>query len=225
MRGLIAPCLALSALVLLAPLPGVAAPSTAYLGGGGYVIVIRTAHGLEDAPVAGTDRPLDAAGLRQADVLRQAIRAGRINIRRVYASPALSAKQTVRQMGLRPPAIRKELGEGAQGVIVKVSTRASAKSKAEAWAKAAARSVAWLRNAVAQTPPAGTDTLIVTQDSNIVTAFGGAVRDMADGEALVFRPNGAGEGALTARVKLEDWNLTEAPPPPSKTPLLRRFLH
>jgi hypothetical protein len=62
----------------------------------------------------------------------------------------------------------------------------------------------WLRNRVTQFP-SGTNTFIVTHNPNITDAcplIGGAV---ADGEALVFGPDGKGGANIVARIKIEGW--------------------
>ena len=64
---------------------------------------------------------------------------------------------------------------------------------------------AWLRNSVSQAPPPGTDRMIVTHAPNITGAFGASVADVADGEILVFRPDGNGDAMLAGRIKIEDW--------------------
>ena len=51
----------------------------------------------------------------------------------------------------------------------------------------------------------GADALLVTHLPNIKEAFDQQVADMADGETLVFRPDGNGAAALVARIKIQDW--------------------
>jgi hypothetical protein len=62
---------------------------------------------------------------------------------------------------------------------------------------------AWLRNAVKQFP-ATKNTILVTHFPNIRAAFP-ALADVADGEALVYGPDGKGGATLMARIKIEEW--------------------
>ena len=48
------------------------------------------------------------------------------------------------------------------------------------------------------------NTLVVTHQPNIARAFPNA-SDIADGETLVFQPDGKGGTMLVARVKIEEW--------------------
>jgi hypothetical protein len=61
----------------------------------------------------------------------------------------------------------------------------------------------WLRKAVTQFK-AGTNTILVTHFPNIRGAFP-QLTDVADGEALVYGPDGKGGATLVARVKIEEW--------------------
>jgi hypothetical protein len=47
--------------------------------------------------------------------------------------------------------------------------------------------------------------MIVTHAPNITGAFGANVSDVADGEILIFRPDGNGDAMLAGRIKIEDW--------------------
>jgi hypothetical protein len=63
----------------------------------------------------------------------------------------------------------------------------------------------WLQAKVAERPRAGTNTIIVTQFPNIVGAFGQNASGLAEGDALVLRPTGAGEDEIVGRVKIQEW--------------------
>ena len=54
--------------------------------------------------------------------------------------------------------------------------------------------------------PKGTNTLLVTHNPNLIAAFPRDAVSMADGEALVFGPDGRGGATLIARVKIEEWS-------------------
>jgi len=62
----------------------------------------------------------------------------------------------------------------------------------------------WLRAQVAQFRR-GTNTFIVTHLPNISAAFPEDAQGIADGEALVFGPDGKGGATLLARIRIEDW--------------------
>ena len=62
-----------------------------------------------------------------------------------------------------------------------------------------------LRKLAATPPLPGTNTLIVTHKPNILDAFGKDWFEVKEGEASVFKPDGAGKAVLLARVQLVDW--------------------
>jgi hypothetical protein len=62
----------------------------------------------------------------------------------------------------------------------------------------------WLQNQVTQFPY-GTNTFIVTHNPNITAAFPQIGSPVADGEALVFGPDGKGGATVVARIKIEEW--------------------
>jgi hypothetical protein len=56
-----------------------------------------------------------------------------------------------------------------------------------------------------EAPKAGTDTFIVTHMPNIAAAYPDDAKALADGEALVFHPDGKGGAELVAHIKIDDW--------------------
>jgi hypothetical protein len=62
----------------------------------------------------------------------------------------------------------------------------------------------WLQKKVTQFP-AGTNTLLITHLPNISGAFPQLGPAPADGEALVFGPDGKGGATVVARIKIDDW--------------------
>jgi phosphohistidine phosphatase SixA len=106
----------------------------------------------------------------------------------VLSSPTFRALQTVRLAGFGTAKAVPELGDGGQSMSA-----------------VGADPAAWLRRAVAASPRAGTDTVIVTHVPNLVAAFGEGVADTQDSETLVFHPDGRGQAELVARVKAEAW--------------------
>lgn len=119
----------------------------------------------------------------------EAIRQLKIPIGEVESSPTYRALQTVKNAGLSVSESVPELGDGGPGMQK----------------SAAARRARWLKHRVTEPARTGTNTLLVTHAPNILEAFGQKAEDIADGEALVFKPDGKGSAALVARIKIEDW--------------------
>jgi phosphohistidine phosphatase SixA len=162
---------------------------------GGYIIVMRHASSPQEAPDAKTanpdninhERQLDEKGRASAVAMGKALRELKIPIGEIFSSPTYRALETVRLLQLGRPTPVPELGDGGR------SMQASAEAQS-----------AWLRKKVEQFP-AGTNILIVTHAPNMTRAFPEFTRNLADGEALIFGPDGKGGAALAARVKIEEW--------------------
>jgi phosphohistidine phosphatase SixA len=171
---------------------------------GGYVLVMRHPSSPFTPPekaAANPDNPklerqLDDTGRSSARAMGEAIRTLHIPLGDVLSSPTYRALEGVRLAAFGNAKTFAELDEGAQGMR----------------ANADAERSAWLRAKAAETPRAGTDTLIVTHTPNLLGAFGQSVGPIAAGEALIFHPDGKGGSELVARVKIEEWpRLTGAP--------------
>jgi phosphohistidine phosphatase SixA len=162
---------------------------------GGYVILMRHASSPREAPDKKTaspdnvsaERQLDEEGRITAEAFGKALRRLKIPIGDVLTSPTYRALETVRIAGLRNPRPEGELGDNGQSM--------SGGTEAQA---------AWLRKRVTQFP-AGTNTLLVTHLPNITRAFPQLGESPADGEALVFGPDGKGGAHVIARVKIDEW--------------------
>ena len=162
---------------------------------GGYVIVMRHASSPRETPdkqAANPDnvkleRQLDATGRAGATAMGQAFIDLKIPIGEVFTSPTYRAMETVRLAKLPNPQPREELGDGGQ------SMQGTSVSQG-----------AWLKEKVTR-PTTGTNIVIVTHMPNLARAFPewGAV---ADGEAVVLRPDGKGGATIVARIKIEDWS-------------------
>lgn len=169
----------------------------AQLRQGGYVLLMRHARSPLNAPApnladpenTADERQLDDKGKSSARAMGEAIRALHIPIGSVLSSPTYRALQTVRLARLGTPKTFAQLGDGGQSMQ----------------AGAVSGQAAWLRDRVSQPPPAGSDTVIVTQMPNIVAAFGDMATGLKDGEALILRPQGQGRSELIAKVEIEDW--------------------
>ena len=163
---------------------------------GGYVVVVRHAHAPGAPPAAGEaatgntmgERQLDEVGRRTAESMGAAIKAKGVPVGEVFTSPAFRAMQTVRFAGLAGAVARPELGDGGASMALAASGAAGD---------------AWLQTKSREVPAPGTNTFIVTHGPNIGRAFEGA--DAADGEAIVFRPDGRGGAVQAGRIKIEEW--------------------
>ena len=170
---------------------------TAALQRGGYVILMRHARSPGTPPdpaQADPDNPhherqLDDGGRAAARAMGDALHRLRIPIGQVLSSAAYRARETARLANLGPVQTHDQLGDAGHSMTPDASgTRG-----------------AWLRGKVAAAPKAGTDTLIITHAPNIREAFATEGADLADGEALIFRPDGHGGASFVARVKIQDW--------------------
>jgi hypothetical protein len=63
-----------------------------------------------------------------------------------------------------------------------------------------------LRKFAATMPPAGSNVVVVTHKPNMLDAFGKDWFDVREGEASIFRPDGAGGFRLVARVQADEWS-------------------
>jgi phosphohistidine phosphatase SixA len=169
----------------------------AALQGGGYVILMRHASSPGKPPDAAQadadnlrqERQLDEQGITTARRMGEALRRLHIPVGVVLSSPTYRALETVKLAELGRPVTAPELGEGGAGMLQdKSGARAS-----------------WLEARVAQTPPAGKNTVIVTHYPNIVEVYPDGANALAEGEALILHPDGRGRAAVVARVKIDEW--------------------
>jgi len=162
---------------------------------GGYVIVMRHASSPREAPDAKTanadnvnrERQLDEQGRATSVAMGAALRELKISIAEILSSPTYRALETLRLAQLGKPTPVTELGDGGRGM----------QTSAEA-------QVSWLRNRVTQFPTRS-NTLVVTHFPNMSGAFPQFTKDLMDGEALVFGPDGKGGAAVVARIRIEEW--------------------
>lgn len=164
---------------------------------GGYVLVMRHAGSPRTPPDPAQaepdnvqhERQLDGPGRAAARAMGEALQRLQIPIGLVLSSPTFRALQTVRLAQLGQPRTFAQLGDGGQSMQSDpTGTRA-----------------AWLRAKVAECPTAGTNTVIVTHFPNVNEAFGNDAAGLADGEALVFRPDGHGGARVVGRIRIEEW--------------------
>jgi phosphohistidine phosphatase SixA len=161
---------------------------------GGYVIVMRHTSSPREVPDKKTanpdntkpERQLDEEGRTTATAMGKALRDLKIPVGDVLTSPTYRALETIKYAQLAKAQPVPELGENGQSM--QGGTEAQA---------------VWLRKAVTQFK-AGTNTILVTHFPNIRGAFP-ELTDVADGEALVYGPDGKGGATLLARIKIEEW--------------------
>jgi phosphohistidine phosphatase SixA len=177
---------------------------TAALHNGGYVIVMRHASSPRTPPEAALanadniqrERQLDEGGRTTARDMGEALRRLGIPIGEVLSSPTYRALETVRLARLGEAKLIPELGDSG----------ASMQSQSDG------KRGAWLRARSQEKPQPGRNTVIVTHYPNIMEAFPDFAAALADGEALVFHPDGNGDAPLVARVKIEEWKGMRAAP-------------
>jgi phosphohistidine phosphatase SixA len=161
---------------------------------GGYVIVMRHTSSPREVPDKKTanpdntkpERQLDEEGRTTATAFGKALRDLKIPIGEVLSSPTYRALETLRYAQLANPRPVPELGDNGQSM--QGGTEAQA---------------AWLRKQVTQFPKSA-NILLVTHFPNIRGAFPD-LSEVADGEAIVFGPDGKGGAAVVGRIKIEEW--------------------
>jgi broad specificity phosphatase PhoE len=186
---------------MLATVPGAAAADdkaiAQALRGGGLVIVVR--HGATFPDQADTDplnfdniaaqRNLNDKGKALAKAFGDALRRVGIPIGKVYTSKYNRGYETAIVAGFKDIEKAADLTEGGLVVSPNENTR-----RAEAF-----------RKMLASAPKAGTNTILITHQPNIIAALGKDRFDVKEGEASIFRPeNGSYE--LVARVQMDEWS-------------------
>jgi phosphohistidine phosphatase SixA len=155
---------------------------------GGLTLLMR--HARSDAAInqreslrsCATQRNLTLAGREQARMIGRAIRALRIPIGQVRASPLCRTRDTARLAFGRATLDRMLVNTGILGTLADDRRRGDA-----------------LRAFVRRPPPAGENTVLVTHTPNIAAASG--EEDVEEGEILVL---GRG-GRIIGRVEAEQW--------------------
>ena len=171
---------------------------TAALSAGGYVILMRHASSPSTPPTADQaapgnvshERQLDERGRASARAMGEALRHLKVPVGKVLSSTAYRALETAALAQFPEPHTYDDLVEAARD-----PERAGS-----------------LRAQVALLPDAGTNSVIITHYPNIADAFPADAKDLAEGEALIYRPDGHGKSALVARVKIDDWPKLAAAP-------------
>jgi phosphohistidine phosphatase SixA len=165
------------------------------LRAGGYVIVIR--HGATHQDQADTDplnlanvdkqRQLNDAGRAKAKEIGEAFKKLGIPVGQVITSQYFRAIETGKPFGNPQPTA--DVTEGGQ-VVTPIENN---------------RRTAAMRKLAGTAPAAGTNTVVVSHKPNILDAFGKDWFEVREGEASVFKPDGAGGYRLVARVQADEW--------------------
>ena len=167
------------------------------LRAGGHVIVLR--HGATHNDQADTDplnfdnvakqRQLNDRGRADARALGDVFKRAGVPLGRVYSSRFQRAVETARLIAGREPEATVDVSEG--GLVVSPNENN--------------RRTQALRALIAAAPDAATNTLIVTHRPNILDVLGRDWFDVREGEASIFRPDGAGGYAVVGRVQIGQW--------------------
>jgi phosphohistidine phosphatase SixA len=168
----------------------------AALRGGGHVIIFR--HGATHADQADTDplnienvakqRQLNEKGEAAAKVLGEAFRQIGIPVSKVITSQFNRAYQTAKLAGFEN--IEKSVDVTEGGLVVSPNEN---NRRATAFRKLAST-----------VPPAGSNVLIVSHKPNTIDAFGKDWFEVKEGEATIFKPDGASY-KVVARLQMEEW--------------------
>jgi broad specificity phosphatase PhoE len=184
--------------MLATPLAAAAADTDVVqaLRAGGLVIVVR--HGATFPDQADSDplnfdniaaqRNLNDNGKALAKAFGDALRRAGVPAGKVYTSKYNRAYETAVIAGFKNIEKTADLTEG--GLIVSPNENSR---RTEAF-----------RKMIATPPKAGTDTILITHQPNIIAALGKDWFDVKEGEASIFRPEN-GRYTLVARVQMEDW--------------------
>jgi len=165
---------------------------------GGHIVVFR--HSATHQDQADTDplnlknlaqqRQLNDQGRALARTIGDSMRKLKIPVSQVQTSMFNRAIETGTLLGFGAVTSSADVSEG--GLVV---TPTENNRRAQAMCKLAAT-----------VPPAGTNIVVVTHKPNIMDAFGKDWFDVREGEASVFKPDGAGGFTLVARVQAADWS-------------------
>ncbi len=156
---------------------------------GGYVIYFR--HGLAsnearpDVNLPSTvkeckgERHITEVGIKAIKTLRTQFKAAKIPVGKVVSSPACQALETSWYL---------------LNVASEVESDLDGDPRAQIWVE--------LRPFLTTVPPTGTNTVLFAHGTNIQALIGLAI---AEGEAVIFKPDGKGGFNYVTRVKPEEW--------------------
>jgi broad specificity phosphatase PhoE len=134
-------------------------------------------------------RQLNDKGRADARALGDVLKRAGVPLGRVYSSQFQRTVETARLIAAKEPEATADVSEGGLVVSLNENNR-----RAQA-----------LRALIGRMPESGTNTLVVTHKPNILDALGRDWFDIREGEASVFKPDGAGGYALMSRVQMGQW--------------------
>lgn len=166
------------------------------LRSGGHVIVFR--HGATHADQADTDplntdniakqRQLNAKGEAAAKALGEAFKQIGVPVSKAITSQFNRAYQTAKLAGFDNVEKSIDITEGGL-VVTPIENN---------------RRAAAFRKLAGTVPPPGTNVVIVSHKPNTIDAFGKDWFEVKEGEATIFKPDGAGY-KVVARVQMGEW--------------------
>jgi phosphohistidine phosphatase SixA len=166
------------------------------LRAGGNVIVVR--HGATHNDQADTDplnhdnvakqRQLNAKGEDAAKAFGEAFRRIGAPVSKAITSQFNRAYQTAKLAGFADVEKTPDVTEG--GLVVSPNENN--------------RRAAAFRKLASTVPPAGSNVVIVSHKPNIIDAFGKDWFEIKEGEATIFKPDGAAY-KVVARVQMDEW--------------------
>jgi phosphohistidine phosphatase SixA len=175
------------------------------LRAGGNVIVLR--HGATHNDQADTDplnhdnvakqRQLNAKGEDAAKAFGEAFRRIGAPVSKAITSQFNRAYQTAKLAGFAEVEKTPDVTEG--GLVVSPNENN--------------RRAAAFRKLASTVPPAGSNVVIVSHKPNIIDAFGKDWFEIKEGEATIFKPDGAAYKVI-ARVQMDEWPRIAAAAPP-----------
>ncbi len=167
------------------------------LRAGGYVIVLR--HGATHADQADTDplnhenvakqRQLNAKGEEAAKAFGEALKLIGAPVSKAITSHFNRAYQTAKLAGFDNVEKSADVTEG--GLVVSPNENN--------------RRAAAFRKLASTPPPASTNIVIVSHKPNVIDAFGKDWFEVKEGEATIFKPDGAAY-TVVARVQMDEWS-------------------
>jgi len=191
-----------AAIILLFAVPASAQPRPSdvelaqMLRAGGHVIVLR--HGATHADQADTDplnhdnvakqRQLNAKGEAAAKSFGEALKQIGVPVSKAITSHFNRAYQTAKLAGFDN--VQKTLDVTEGGLVVSPNENN--------------RRAAAFRKLASTVPPAGSNVVIVSHKPNIIDAFGKDWFEIKEGEATIFKPDGAAY-KVVARVQMDEW--------------------
>jgi phosphohistidine phosphatase SixA len=140
-------------------------------------------------------RQLSDAGREAARKIGAALKALAIPIDTIYTSKLNRAVETGKLISGKDPQTREELTDSGAGSSSAMADPAAKNAKIKAAIQAL----------VNTKPKAGENNVLVTHKTNIADAFGKQFGEVAEGEALVFRPASSGQATLITRVLPQQW--------------------